>query len=78
MKIYLNIDLAFTSILYSLYLEHISLYLEHIFFFCMYMAFIISTEAKNVYFMSGEAINEIIHFFASRDRIAVIYIHDKI
>ena len=61
--IYLNIDLVFTSISYSLYLEHISLYLEHIFIFCMYMAFIISTDAKIVHFMSGEAINEIIHIF---------------
>ena len=36
----------------------------------MNMPFILSSEAKNAYFMNGEATNEINFFLASRDEIA--------
>ena len=37
------------------------------------MPFISSSEAKNAYFMSGEATNEIFIFLASRDEINGIF-----
>ena len=40
----------------------------------MNMTFITSSEAKNAYFMSGEATNEIYIFLASRDEINGIFI----
>ena len=48
--------------------------IEDIQIFGMNMTFITSSEAKNAYFMSGEATNEIYIFLASRDEINGIFI----
>ena len=44
---------------FTIFLRH---YIEDIQFFGMNMPFISSSEAKNTYFMSGEATNEIYIF----------------
>ena len=49
------------------------LYIEDIQIFGMNMPFISSNEAKNLYFISDEATNEIFHFFASQDEINGIF-----
>ena len=48
-------------------------YIEDIQILGMNMPFISSSEAKNAYFMSGEATVEIYIFFASRDEINGIF-----
>ena len=43
--------------------------IENIQIFVMNMTFISSSEVKNIYFMSGEATNEVHNSFTSRDEI---------
>ena len=51
-----------------LFSPHEMKYIEDIQIFGMNMPIISSSEAKNGYFMSGEATNEIYYFLASRDK----------